>query len=600
MDVISDIVSNSEELTNKIAMSGLSLAQVREGLTSSIKEVCAAVGLEKRGPCRLASFLTSRFRPDELSRGFIKEWAKRFKSGEEWNYMDGKGKRIAEKLYPGLYGKKKEKVVNEQEDYKEEEDVDKGREGKDTDDDIARLEQIKEEVLNLIYEAKDIIQSKGQGNTYLRAYSYWIPHVIIALTREHEWGSGSIVCMEDTIEELKDDYYDEEIEEKIKTVVREAGFNIEKVGTNYQLLQEQYDDDDNYEEEDVRTGAERTYPGVVWSKDDIGMIDDLRSALSDALNEFEKSEESLESKLVDIIGSLEKYPSLGALETKWGIRDEGIRNHYIKPVRNALPLFKCLVTQEKAIELTNNLEALADDIYTLKSFDNIGEISDEIEEKKKVNEQDKEQEEEFEAELPEEDLTDELEEELPEEEEEPKEEVKPKEFDIEKEFIGSSGETFFYLNRIENEMGQEDLIIQDQEENSLLSANKQDMEESNPAEFILAAIDELDIEELATSIVVRYIVPWAEEKAQEEEEAMEGEEEYKEDMMGGDFEEFAEDEFKEYIIRDKKYRCALKERKEDFLVLIEKRRYILSKTTVGIFEDKSKLFEKMLSVSRES
>jgi len=65
-----------------------------------------------------------------------------------------------------------------------------------------RLEEIKEEMLSLLDEAEHLVRQ--ERGVYDRAKSYWIPHIKMALTKEHEYLGGSMVTMEDTIEELKE------------------------------------------------------------------------------------------------------------------------------------------------------------------------------------------------------------------------------------------------------------------------------------------------------------------------------------------------------------------------------------------------------------
>ena len=68
-----------------------------------------------------------------------------------------------------------------------------------------RLNEIKEQMLELLAEAKDLIP---EGMTKERAKCYWYAHIKTALLKEHEYLGGSLVTMDDTINEL-----DEESEE---------------------------------------------------------------------------------------------------------------------------------------------------------------------------------------------------------------------------------------------------------------------------------------------------------------------------------------------------------------------------------------------------
>lgn len=75
--------------------------------------------------------------------------------------------------------------------------------------DINRLEEIKEEMLELLDEA-DRLLSGAEGMVYDRAKAYWIPHIKMALTKEHDYLGGSMETLEDTIEELREPDAEEE------------------------------------------------------------------------------------------------------------------------------------------------------------------------------------------------------------------------------------------------------------------------------------------------------------------------------------------------------------------------------------------------------
>ena len=76
-----------------------------------------------------------------------------------------------------------------------------------------RLQEIQEEMLNLMDEAKTLLR---QENRYVleRAQSYWIPQIEIALSREHNYVASCICCMEDTIAELDEGDDQEEDDEE--------------------------------------------------------------------------------------------------------------------------------------------------------------------------------------------------------------------------------------------------------------------------------------------------------------------------------------------------------------------------------------------------
>lgn len=81
-------------------------------------------------------------------------------------------------------------------------------------EEIDYLNEIKEKIKKLVYEAKDIVQGMdGNGTTSKRAESYWIPHILGALDKDNEYVGGSMYTMEDTINELEKNLVDADEEE---------------------------------------------------------------------------------------------------------------------------------------------------------------------------------------------------------------------------------------------------------------------------------------------------------------------------------------------------------------------------------------------------
>jgi hypothetical protein len=72
-------------------------------------------------------------------------------------------------------------------------------ENQETQDPRERLIEIKVEMLELLEEAKDIIP---EGIKKERAKCYWYAHIKTAIEKEHGFLGGSMVTMEDTINEL--------------------------------------------------------------------------------------------------------------------------------------------------------------------------------------------------------------------------------------------------------------------------------------------------------------------------------------------------------------------------------------------------------------
>ena len=81
--------------------------------------------------------------------------------------------------------------------------------------DIRRLEHIKDRMEELIGEAKDLVRSADRS-IYARAKGYWIAHIIMNLSKSHEYMGGSGCTMEETIKELKQLVEDEPDEENFE------------------------------------------------------------------------------------------------------------------------------------------------------------------------------------------------------------------------------------------------------------------------------------------------------------------------------------------------------------------------------------------------
>jgi len=70
-----------------------------------------------------------------------------------------------------------------------------------------KLTEIKEQMLELLDEAKDIIP---EGMAKERAKCYWYARIKTALLKEHEYLGGSLVTMDDTINEISEEESEEE------------------------------------------------------------------------------------------------------------------------------------------------------------------------------------------------------------------------------------------------------------------------------------------------------------------------------------------------------------------------------------------------------
>lgn len=90
------------------------------------------------------------------------------------------------------------------------------REG-DNEEIAYELEEIKEQIKGLVYEAFELIPRDGMYAS--RARSYWYAHILTALDDESEFMGGSMHSMQDTIDEIRsgdedDDEFGDEAHER--------------------------------------------------------------------------------------------------------------------------------------------------------------------------------------------------------------------------------------------------------------------------------------------------------------------------------------------------------------------------------------------------
>ncbi len=68
--------------------------------------------------------------------------------------------------------------------------------------DLERLVEIQEEIQTLVGEASNLIRMVDRSAFY-RAESYWLAHITVALSNDSGILGGSMVTMQDTIDELR-------------------------------------------------------------------------------------------------------------------------------------------------------------------------------------------------------------------------------------------------------------------------------------------------------------------------------------------------------------------------------------------------------------
>ena len=70
-------------------------------------------------------------------------------------------------------------------------------------EDHERLVEIKDEMKNMLEEAKELIRRNASDWVYNRAKSYWIGHIAMALDEEHDFMGSDGVTFQNTIDEVE-------------------------------------------------------------------------------------------------------------------------------------------------------------------------------------------------------------------------------------------------------------------------------------------------------------------------------------------------------------------------------------------------------------
>lgn len=76
---------------------------------------------------------------------------------------------------------------------------------------LERLVEIKDEMLELLNETRRLLQGTSEED---RARSYWWAHIRMAIDNDHGYLGGSMVTIQDTIEELENEVNGNQDEEE--------------------------------------------------------------------------------------------------------------------------------------------------------------------------------------------------------------------------------------------------------------------------------------------------------------------------------------------------------------------------------------------------
>lgn len=70
---------------------------------------------------------------------------------------------------------------------------------------VDELGEIQSQILELVEQARGLLRRNGLHGALMRAESYWIAHVITAVSNDHGYLGGSMVSLQNTIDEIKND-----------------------------------------------------------------------------------------------------------------------------------------------------------------------------------------------------------------------------------------------------------------------------------------------------------------------------------------------------------------------------------------------------------
>ena len=70
---------------------------------------------------------------------------------------------------------------------------------------VDELGEIQSQILELVEQARALLRRNELQGALMRAESYWIAHVITAVSNDHGYLGGSMVSLQNTIDEIKND-----------------------------------------------------------------------------------------------------------------------------------------------------------------------------------------------------------------------------------------------------------------------------------------------------------------------------------------------------------------------------------------------------------
>ena len=159
---------------------------------------------------------------------------------------------------------------------------------------------------------------------------------------------------------------------------------------------------------------------------------------------------------------------------------------------------------------------------------------------------------------------------------------------VEKQYFGKSGDNHYYLVGTETDSGEtSDLQIVDQEGELVYSAKDNEVEITDTVNFIISAIQEMDIEDISYDVFEKYILPKLvepdpEEEFTEEDDNM-GDTEEDASMIPEDEETFESIAKTSYVHEDKEYDIRLLPENK---VKIGGKVFTLSEDTLGFYNIK--------------
>jgi hypothetical protein len=596
--LLNNIIGKSIDLNEQISVNGVSgQAEIALGTKKLLEKIASEIGLTASRTSQYLSFIMERYTPGTYEPAMAREWASRFKNNNEWDFADERGQSILEGLFPELY-----KKVETKESYKEEihpippealtKDAKVRRINKK--DEEEQADKARYESLQTMQESTDIEDmrkrilelSEMDGSLLSDIYRTYISEDVPGELDETKAKVKSFLADSASEEQLKEIWakfvhYGTEFDEKrrrcsmhksgkkVADQVEEDGDELEDNSGDWT----QEDESKVNEEEDKTSSKEQELQAAS------GMVADLTADIQRAVRYVRAGNDK--SALSSIKLVMEDLKSALTI---------------LKTLSNSIKITKD--TSEDVLDIKEAFSTIQeqDEIPVKRTKKKPWEEEDDIPPEPTPGEV--EGEEEVEVEEPVGEVEEPVGEvEVPVEGErvgqepistpEPDRDTKlatpaqQEKSQIEKEYLGRKDDDFYYITQSTSDTGEAtDLIVQNQVGEKIFSAVENDLDPGDVKDFIISAARELDIPEVSTTLVDKWIVPEIDQEAREEEIDIQKEEPF--ELGSEELGRKKEEGIVPY--QGKPFSYSLYENNNNFVLEIGGKSFYFTKGFVGLYE----------------